>query len=124
MINVSSICSTLGTAIKTGITKPASAIAGIIMLCGLMKRPGLSTILTVAAIATKMGKYGLPTGEFEDGTPNHMLQFTRIVVDEVYKNLRENAKISTVLAPGSITVQAGPYVGTNTNIVQGDGVMF
>lgn len=120
MINIKTISQTLKQVIESRVSTPAKAIAGIILLCGLMKRPGLSTILAVASVAEKMGVLGLPTEEFSDGTPNHMQQFSYLMFDEVFKQIRERMKIDVVLAPGSTTVQVGPSgTGTNVNIMQG-----
>lgn len=121
MIGTSSITKVLKTAVSSSIGTPAKAISGIILLCGLLKRPGFSTILALASIAEKMGVLGLPTSSFPDGTPNEMLQYTSIVVDEVFKQIRERMSLNVAIAPGSITVQAGPYTGTNINVVTGTG---
>ena len=120
MINIKTISQTLKQVIESRVSAPAKAIAGIILLCGLMKRPGLSTILAVASVSEKMGVLGLPTGEFSDGTPNYMQQFSYLMFDEAFKQIRERMKIDVVLAPGSTTVQVGPSgTGTNVNIMQG-----
>ena len=122
MINIKTISQTLKQAIESRVSTPSKAIAGIILLCGLMKRPGLSTLLAVAAVSEKMGVLGLPTGEFSDGTPNHMQQFSYLMFDEVFRQIRERMKIDIVLGPGSSTVQIGPSgTGTNVNIMQGFG---
>lgn len=132
MINVKSISQTLKSVIEAAIKKPAQGIANIILLCGLMKRPGLSTILSVINIAQKMSEKNLPTEPNADGTPNQMLIYSSIIVEEIYRALREDAKISIVIAPGDISVKAegvspsGPVtvIGTNLNIPGGSGAIY
>ena len=124
MISVQSISKVLKNAIEKGIQTPLKPFASIILYCGITQRHGLSTISTVSKIAERLGQAGLPTGNFSDGTPNHMMQYTNIVVDEIYRELRNNACIQIVLPPGSITVQAGQYPGTNTNFVQGNACIM
>ena len=121
MINISSITSALKLAIKSRIATPAKAIAGIILLCGLIKRPGLSTLISMAHIAEKLGVLGIPTEQFEDGTPNLMMQYAHVIVDEIYRALREDAKVSVVLAPGSVV--PAPLGGPNVNIVEGSAII-
>ena len=132
MINIKSISQTLKSVIDAALKKPAQGISNIIMLCGLMKRPGLSTILSIANIAQAMAEKGLPTEPNEDGSPNQMLLFAGIVVDEMYRALREDAKITFVLSPGKLSIK-GVAVGpngtatveaTNDNIPDGTGVIY
>lgn len=132
MISVKSISQTLKSVIDAAIRVPVQGISNIILLCGLMKRPGLSTLLSLAKIAQKMSEKGLPTEPNADGTPNQMLQFAGIVIDEVYRALREDAKISIVISPGTISIK-GVAVGpsgsavveaTNDNIPDGNGIIY
>ena len=130
-MNAQSIAKTLKSVLNSVIRKPAQKISGIIMLYGLLNRPGLSTIMSMVNIAKKMSENGLPTEPNPDGTPNQMLIFSGIIVEEVFRALREDAKIDLVIGPNSLTIQAtgasptGPVTvtGTNINIGEGSGLM-
>ena len=109
------------------IRKPANVISGIIMACSLSKRPGLSCMLSVGNIIQDISKQGIPTEPLPDGTPNLMNKMVNSVICEVYRALKEDANIQTVIPAGAITVTVnggnagGPVtaVGTSTNYSKG-----
>ena len=130
-MNAKSIAKTLKGVLDSVIRKPAQKVSNVIMLYGLMNRPGLSTIMSVVNITRKMSEQGLPTEPNPDGTPNHMLIYSAIIVEEIFRALREDAKIDLVIGPNSLTIQAtgasptGPVTvaGTNINIGEGSGLI-
>ena len=109
------------------IRQPANVISGIIMAGSLAKRPGLSCMLSVGNIIQDISKQGIPTEPLPDGTPNLMNKLTNSIICEVYRALKEDANIQTVMPAGSITINAnggnagGPIsvVGTSTNFSKG-----
>lgn len=108
--------------------KPANAIPAILMICSLMKRSGLSVMRSSAKIITDQSKFGAPTGALPDGSENKMNALINVIVDEVYRALREDANIQVAIAPNAITVQtnganaAGPVVSVGFNILPVKGV--
>lgn len=109
-MNVKSICDTIKNFAQSKIRSAFPAIPAIIMLCSLAKRPGLSTIMSVINISQNFKKHGIPTEVNEDGTPNLNVQMAYIIVDEIYRALREDAKIQGAGAPGAVN-----FVGTGAN---------
>ena len=113
----------------TNILKPAQAIPSILMICSLLKRPGLSVLKSTATIIANQAKFGAPTGNLPTGEANMMNGLINIIVDEVYRSLREDAKITLAIAPKSITVQTtgsnsgGPMVSIGANILPVSGVV-
>lgn len=93
------------------------------MVCSLAQRPGLSVINSTANIIKSQARFGAPTGDLPDGTPNMMNSLINEIVKEIFRALREDAQIQVGGGPGSIISvttggnAGGPVtcVGTNTN---------
>lgn len=130
MISIDNISTTIKNAFSS-FRNPATVLPAILMICSLAKRPGLSTLLSAANVITNQSKFGAPTGKLPDGTENMMNGLIAVIIDEVFRAIREDANIQIALAPGDITIQAtganagGPVtvVGTNINPVHGVGVL-
>lgn len=101
-MNVKSICNTIKNVVQNTIRNPFPQIPAIVMLCSLLKRPGLSTIISVVNIVQHFKKKGIPTEPNEDGSPNLNVQMAYIIVDEIYRALREDANIQGAVAPGAV----------------------
>ena len=104
IMNVKSICTTLKNVIQNTIRNPFPQIPAIVMLCSLAKRPGLSTIMSVVNIVQNFKKKGIPTEPNEDGSPNLNVQMAYVIVDEIYRALREDANVQGAGAPGSVNI--------------------
>lgn len=108
--------------------KPAAAIAGLIMICSLMKRGGLSVIISVGNVIKNSSNYGIPTELAPDGTPNLQNAYTQLILTEVYRALREDANIQVAMGPQSINFAGtganagGPVTVLGANINFGKGV--
>lgn len=113
----------------TNILKPASKIPSILMICSLLKRPGLSCLKSTANIIANQAKFGAPTGDLPDGTSNMMNGLINIITCEIFRALREDANIQLAIAPKAITVQtnganaAGPVISVGFNILPVTGVV-
>lgn len=126
-MNIKGITKSIKTALETRFRTPASSISNVILLCGLMKRPGLSVIMSLTKIAELLQLKGIPTGPAPDGSPNLILMHDYILINEIYRAIKEDIKIDVVFKPGSIMFQGtgasptGPVVvnGTNINIPNG-----
>ena len=107
------------------------AIPPLIMICSISQRPGVSAINIAANIIRRQPEAGAYTGVMPDGSPNIMERMYVVIVEEILKELRLNARVDIVISPGSITsfgtgANAGGPVSifsTNTNPVTGYGVL-
>ena len=116
-MNVKSICDTVKNVIQKTVRSPFPSIPAIIMLCSLAKRPGLSSIMSLVNVVQKFKKYGIPTEPNEDGSPNLNVQYAYIILDEVYRALREDANIQGAGAPASISFSgSGANAGGNVQV--------
>ena len=109
--------------------KPFPKFPAIIMICSCIKKPGLSSILSIANIVASNLKIGIPTGKNPDGSPNLVNAFVGNVVEEVVRAIQEDMQVQVAFKPGDIeitgtTTDGKAIVGTNLNFpgTQGGGV--
>ena len=112
--------------------RPAlKSIPPLLLLCEVVQRPGLSAIATIGSIIKRMPEAGIETGVNPCGAPNVNNKLIRIVCEEVIKEIKDNAKVTCVIAPKSITSigigsnASGPIVvkSYNTIPVNTDGLV-
>ena len=127
MIGITQIGQSFDTLFST-LRKPANVISTVIMLCSMVRRPGLSCMVSTSNVLQDIAKKGCPTEPLPDGSPNLMNEMIASVICEVYRALKEDANIQIGLPPGvlSITVKGGnaggPVTCVGTNITPGHGV--
>lgn len=98
-------------------------IPPLLLLCEIKNRPGLSAIALTTAIIRRLPEAGIETGVNPDGLPNKIGQFVRIIAEETIKEIKDNARVTTVVEPGSIVAfgtgegPTGPVPVTTTNTV-------
>ena len=100
---------------------PLQSIPPLLLLCEVFQRPGLSAIALTSAIIKRLPEAGIETGVNADGSPNKINQFVRVLCEEVIKEIKDNAKVTCVLQPGTINSigtganAGGPVVVTSYN---------
>ena len=104
--------------------RPAlQSIPPLLLLVGVTERPGLSAIALTGAIIRRLPEAGIETGVNADGSPNKINQFVRVLCEEVIKEIKDNAKVTCVLQPGTINSigvggnAGGPVVVTSYNTI-------
>ena len=104
--------------------RPAlKSIPPLLLLCEVVQRPGLSAIATIGSIIKRMPEAGIETGINPCGAPNVNNKFIRIICEEVIKEMKDNAKVTCVIAPTSINSIGtganadGPVVVTSYNTI-------
>lgn len=126
--------STISTQVEKAfdlIRKPLVIIPALLMICELYKRPGLSAIALASAIIRRLPEAGINTGATNSGKPNKFCQAVRIMSEEIVKEIKDNARVTTVLEPGKVVSvgtganAGGPVtiVSTNTMISQSLGLV-
>lgn len=106
MIGIQNITDSIKKLFDTTLRKPANIIPGIIMLCSLSKRPGLSALISFSNIIQDLAKQGIPTEPNPDGTPNLMNKMIYSIVKETYRAIKEDSNVQVAIAPGSINIVA------------------
>ena len=122
---------TILDSIKAALSKarpPANVISGLFLVCSMIKRPGLSVLVSTANILKYLGEHGIETGPNEDGTPNQTSVRVAGIVTEIYRAMRFDANVQMAFGPGSMSITAsganagGPVVVSGTNINHPTGV--
>lgn len=98
---------------------------------GAQSRPGLSAIALTSAVISRLPEAGIETGVNPDGSPNVLNMFIRILCEEIVKEIKDNAKVSIGLMPGTVistgtgASAAGPVtvVSTSTTFTGGYGIV-
>lgn len=131
MLGLETITNSIKNLFNSSLRSPAKIIPGIILICSLARRPGLSCLISFGNIIQEMDKNGIPTDNLPDGTPNLMNKMVKSVVCEVFRALKEDANIQVGIAPGSVNIMAtggnagGPVtvLGSNINVATGNALL-
>lgn len=128
MIGIENITNSIRNLFTNTLQKPANIIPAIVMLCSLVRRPGLSSIISLGNICKNLAEEGIPTEPLPDGTPNLMVKFANAVTKEIYRSLKEDANIQIAIGPGALNIVAtgansgGPVTCVGSNVAPGSGV--
>ena len=119
---INTIAQGIENAFKT--VRPAlQSIPPLLLLVGVIQRPGLSAIALTSAIIRRLPEAGIETGVNADGSPNKINQFVRVLCEEIVTEIKDNAKVTCVLQPGTINSigtganAGGPVVVTSYNTI-------
>lgn len=131
MLGLETITNSIKNLFNSSLRSPAKIIPGIILICSLSRRPGLSCLISFGNIIQEMDKNGIPTDNLPDGTPNLMNKMVKSVVCEVFRALKEDANIQVGIAPGTVNIMAtggnagGPVtvLGSNINVATGNALL-
>lgn len=130
MVGVKEAIGAIKDLFTSTLRSPATILPAIIMACSLVKRPGLSCMLSTGNILQNMSKRGIPISKLPDGSQNLMNIMVNSVVCEIVRTLKEDINLQVVIEPGALTINGtganagGPVniTGTNVNFAKGWGV--
>ena len=129
-MGIEGICNTIANLFNN--VRPAfPQLSRLLLVCSMIRRPGLSVIQSVSNIVKDLNKVGIPTGPMPDGSPNLTVAYTFASTKEVYRAAKKDASIQVGIQPGSRMLTAfgsnagGPIVaqGFNTNPSMGFGTI-
>jgi hypothetical protein len=120
-MGISQICQTIKNYFSNT-RPPVERIPTLLLACSLVKRPGLSTITSVANIVKDLNMLCINTGPMPDGSPNLTVAYTYAVVNEIYRALKMDSVVQVAINPNSINVVVGGNMGTNPMPVDGSGI--
>lgn len=121
MMGIEQICNTIKNVFQAE-RPPAPQISRILIVCSMIKRPGLSTIVSSANVVKALNKLGFPTGTMPDGSENKTVMFVYTILKEIFRAIKFDMSIQTGTMIGSQAVQVGPAAGFNTTPGQGFAV--
>ena len=101
-------------------------IPPLLLICEAAERPGLSAIALATAVIQRLPEAGIITDSDPDGCPNKWLQLTRLLSEEIVREIKENSCVDMVLGTGSVTINGNSvaaFTATNLLPVQIRGIM-
>ncbi len=113
-MGISQICKTIKDFFQTT-RPPVQQLPRMLLVCSLIKRPGLSTVVSVANIVKDLNMMGIPTGPNPDGSPNLTVAHAYAVTKEIFRALKLDAVVQVGIGPAALNIQVGPVMGTNIN---------
>jgi hypothetical protein len=89
-------------------------------------RPGLDSDSISSEIISKFEKIGIPTGPLENGTPNVMEEYTKLVTNEIVDAIQNDMRIDIAVDSGMNVISSGtngggPIVATGANVAPHSG---
>ena len=104
-MGIEGICNTIANLFNN--VRPAfPQLSRLLMVCSMIRRPGLSVIQSVANIVKDLNKVGIPTGPMPDGSPNLTVAFTFASTKETYRAVQKDASVQVGIQPGSMMLTA------------------
>lgn len=121
-MGIEQICKTISNFFNN-VRPPFPQLSRLLLVCSMIRRPGLSVIQSVANITKDLNKLGIPTGSMPDGSANLTVGFTFANTNEIYRAIKKDASIQVGIQPGSMMLTGfgsnagGPVViqGFNTS---------
>jgi hypothetical protein len=119
IMGIEQICKTISN-FFSNVRPPFPQLSRLLLVCSMIRRPGLSVIQSVANITKDLNKLGIPTGSMPDGSANLTIGFTCANTKEIYRALKKDASIQVGFQPGSLNI-VGQGTATNINAGMGFG---
>ena len=121
-MGIQQICQTIKNYFNN-VRSPFPQLPRLLLVCSMIRRPGLSVIQSVANITKDLNKLGIPTGSMPDGSANLTVGFTFANTNEIYRAIKKDASVQVGIQPGSMMLTGfgrnagGPVViqGFNTS---------
>lgn len=113
-MGISQICESIKNFFQTT-RPPVQQLPRMLLVCSLIKRPGLSAVVSVANIVKDLNMMGVPTGPMPDGSPNLTVAHAFAVTKEIFRALKLDAVVQVGVGPAALNIQVGPVMGTNIN---------
>ena len=83
---------------------PAPPIPPILLLCETLNRPGLSAMALTTAVIARLPEIGIETGVNPDGSANMVNLFIKVLIEEIVKEIKNNAVVYSAMPPGSLNI--------------------
>ena len=115
-MGIEQICTTISNFFKN-IRPPFPQLPRLLLVCSMIRRPGLSTIQSASNIVKDLNKLGIPTGPMPDGSPNLTVGAFFASTKEIYRGIKKDMSIQVGIQPGSAIVNGyGANAGGPVNI--------
>ena len=102
-MGIEQICQTISNFFNN-VRPPFPQLSRLLLVCSMIRRPGLSVIQSVANITKDLNKSGIPNGSMPDGSANLPVGFTFANTNEIYRAIKKDASIQVGIQPGSMMI--------------------
>ncbi len=102
-MGIEQICKTILKYFEN-VRTPFPQLSRILLVCSMIRRPGLSTIQSVANITKDLNRLGIPTGPMPDGSANLTVAFAFANTKEIYRGIKKDMSIQVGIQPGSAMI--------------------
>ena len=123
IMGIKQICDTITNYFNNSVG-PFPQLPRALLVCSMIKRPGLSVIRSVTNITKDLNKLGIPTGPMPDGSMNLTVGFIFANTKETQRAIKKDMMIQASLSPGSATIVAQGTNGGGPVTVAGTIVNF
>lgn len=111
-MGIEQICNSIKNLFKTT-RPPAGQINRILLVCSMIKRPGLSAIVSTANVIKDLNKLGFNTSPMPDGSENKNVTMVFSIFKEIYRALSFDASIQCGDMPGGTQIMTNTGGGIN-----------
>ena len=101
-MGIAEICQTINNYFSR-IRPPFPQLNKILLVCSMIRRPGLSVIQSVANITKDLNRLGIPTGPMPDGSANLTVACAFASTKEIYRGIKNDMSIQVGIQPYSMT---------------------
>ena len=105
IMRIKQICDTISNFFNNTIP-PFPQLPRALLICSMMKRPGLSVIRSVTNITKDLNRLGIPTGPMPDGSLNLTIGYTFASTKETHRAIKNDMVVQASFSPGSAAVVA------------------
>jgi hypothetical protein len=117
MLGIEGICNAITNLFK-GVRPPAKQVSRLLLVCSMIKRPGLSVIQSTANVTKTLSMLGIPTDRMPDGSENMTIAVVHSVITEVFRALKMDASVQVGFQPGSLSsIGVGGNAGGPVTVV-------
>ena len=116
-MGIEQICQTISNFFNN-VRPPFPQLSRLLLVCSMIRRPGLSVIQSVANITKDLNKLGIPTGSMPDGSANLTVGVMFASTKEHHRAIKNDMSIQVGFQPASLNIVG---YGTATNINCGMG---
>ena len=102
-MGIEQICKTILKYFEN-VRAPFPQLSRILLVCSMVRRPGLSTIQSVSNIVKDLNRLGIPTGPMPDGSPNLTVAVTFANTKEHHRAIKHDMSIQVGIQPGSAMI--------------------
>lgn len=121
MISVTALCERIEKLIST-VRLPLPSLPAALVARGAICRPGMSPMMMASTIIRRSIEAGVTPGPLASGAQNKMEAMERIRCEVIVNAIKNDMKITTAAAPGTLAVMGPNGPSVNADYVKMEGI--